>query len=178
MKKSSVIALLLVFAMVAATVCAAFVFVQADTDDTHTFWLTHYDDGRSEGAGVVFTETDSAGGWWLHVAFKPVAGVADTYEITEITNGIADGKATTVTKPEGGFVYGINVGNDYTGSGGENFTSTNCNEAVAYAQTWKVGDQFTITGLDLTGKTVPTSTAGTKYYDPSYVCTATYTKVG
>ncbi len=177
MKKSSVIALLLVFAMVAATVCATFAFAEAETsDDTHTFWLTHYDDGYVEGAGVVFTDTDTAGGWWLHAAFKPVSGTANVYEIVELTDGISDGKAVKVTKPEGGFVYGINIGNDYTEGGtkeGTNYTSKNCNDAVVYAQTWKVGDKFEITGLDLANKTVPTSTPDKKWYDPDYVCTAT-----
>ena len=142
-------------------------------------WLTHYNNGTVEGSGVVYNETDTAGGWWLHVAFKPVDGEDGVYEIAEITNGIADGSAAVVAVPEGGFVYALNTGNNYTSTGGINYTSTSCNNMIADAQTWKVGDKFTFTGIDLEDFTeVPTSTEGTDWYDPSYVCTATYTKVG
>lgn len=146
-----------------------------------TFWVTHYNDGASEGAGAIFTETDTAGGWWLHVAFKPVEveGLENVYEIVEITNGIADGSATTVAVPEGGFVWAINRGNDYItlGKGDTDFTSPNCDTALAAAQLWVVGNKLQITGVDVEGLTVPTSTEGTNWYDDAYVCTATWALV-
>ena len=137
------------------------------------FWLTHYNDGFVEGSGVIFTEEDTAGGWWLHVAFAPIAGAENAYEIVEITNGLADGSATTVAVPEGGFVWASNYGNDYIslGMGDTDFTSPNCTDAINRATAWQVGDQFVISGVDF--ETIPTTTSGVNWYDDAYVCTAT-----
>ena len=57
---------------------------------------------------------------------------------------------------------------------GPDYTSPNCNNMIADALTWKVGDKFVFEGLDLEGKTVPTSTPDTNWYDDAYVCTAKY----
>ena len=148
--------------------------------DAKMFWVTHYNDGFQEGAGSIFTETDAAGGWWLHVAFKPVDGAENTYEITEITNGLADGSAATVSMPEGGFVWAANYGNDYPSinPGDPNaidFTSDNCTNFINYATTWAVGDQFVIEGVDF--ENVPTSTPDVKWYEAEYICTATIAEV-
>ena len=144
------------------------------------FWVTHYNDGFQEGAGSIFTETDTAGGWWIHVAFKPVEGAENTYEITEITNGLADGSAATVALPEGGFVWAANYGNDYpTINPGDpsaiDYTSDNCTNFINYATTWAVGDQFVIEGVDF--ENVPTSTPDVKWYEAEYICTATIAEV-
>ena len=143
-------------------------------------WLTHYNDLTSEGAGCILTEMPEKGGeWWLQIAFEPVDGEDGVYKIVSISDGTPDGKAVRQQVPKDGFIYALNFGNDYTSSGGINYTSTSCNNMIADAQTWKVGDKFTFTGIDLEDFTkVPTSTEGTDWYDPSYVCTATYTKVG
>ena len=149
--------------------------------EAEMFWVTHFNDGSSEGAGAIFTEADTAGGWWIHVAFAPaqVEDLENVYEIVELTNGIADGSATTVAIPEGGFVWAINVGNDYItlGMGDTDFTSPNCNALVASAQLWRVGDKMQFTGLDLENLTVPTETADTMWYDDAYVCTATWAPI-
>lgn len=149
--------------------------------EAEMFWVTHFNDGTSEGAGAIFTETDNAGGWWIHVAFVPVQveDLENVYEIVEITNGIADGSATTVAVPEGGFVWAINRGNDYlsAGTGDTDFTSPNCDTALAAAQLWRVGDKMQFTGLDLEGLTIPTDTADVKWYDDAYVCTATWAPI-
>ena len=143
------------------------------------FWVTHFNDGTSEGAGAIFTESDTAGGWWIHVAFAPIAGAENAYEIVEITNGLADGSAAKVAVPEGGFVWASNYGNDYIslGMGDTDFTSPNCNAMVASAQLWRVGDKMQLTGLDLENLTVPTETADTMWYDDAYVCTATWAPI-
>ncbi len=147
------------------------------------FWISHFNDGYVEGSGVIFPETDSAGGWWIHVAFKPVEieGLENVYEIVEITNGLADGTAATIAVPEGGFVWAANYGNDYPSinadGSGIDYTSPNCSDAINAATLWMVGDKLQITGLDLEGQTIPTSTEGTNWYDDAYVCTATWAYV-
>jgi hypothetical protein len=137
------------------------------------FWLTHYNDGYVEGSGVIFTAEDTAGGWWLHVAFAPIAGAENAYEIVEITNGLSDGSAAKVAVPAGGFVWAANYGNDYIslGMGDTDFTSPNCTDAINRATAWAVGDKFVISGVDF--ETIPTSTPDVKWYDDAYVCTAT-----
>ena len=145
------------------------------------FWVTHFNDGTSEGAGAIFTESDTAGGWWIHVAFAPttVEGVESVYEIVALTNGLADGSATAVEVPEGGFVWAINTGNDYIslGMGDTDFTSPNCSGMVSQAALWAVGDKIQILGVDLEGLTVPTETPDVNWYDDAYVCTATWAMV-
>ena len=141
-----------------------------------TFWLTHYNDGFVEGSGVIFTEEDTAGGWWLHVAFAPIAGAENAYEIVEITNGLSDGSAAKVAVPAGGFVWAANYGNNYPAIGGYgddaiDYTSPNCTDAINRATAWAVGDKFVISGVDF--ETIPTSTPDVKWYDDAYVCTAT-----
>ena len=140
------------------------------------FWLTHYADGTVEGSGVIYTEEDTAGGWWIHVAFAPIAGADNAYEIVEITNGLSDGSAAKVAVPEGGFVWASNYGNNYPAIGGYgddaiDYTSPNCTDAINRATAWKVGDKFVISGVDF--ETIPTSTPDVKWYDDAYVCTAT-----
>lgn len=128
------------------------------------FWLTNYNTLNYEGIGSVMTETYTGGAWWLHVAFAPVAGTP-AYEVTAISNGCAAGGGSALAIPDGGFVYALNLGNSP-------YNSAAVNEMYSRASQWKVGDQFIFNGLDLEGKTVPTTTASTNWYDSSYVCTA------
>ena len=138
------------------------------------FWLTHYDNNTAEGAGVVFTEAYTGGEWWLHIAFTPTNDV-NVYEITAISDGTDIGDATALSVPSGGFVYAINYGNDYyTMNGGIDYTSDNCTSATVDALTWKVGDKLKISGVNTSGKTVPTTTPNKYWYDDTYVCTANY----
>ena len=183
---------------VALLLVAAFASFAVSAEES-TFHVTHYNDSGAEGACVVFTEAYSGGGWWIHVAFAPVEGKENTYEIVETVNGTGDGSAAPLEVPEGGFVYGLNTGNNWgdltqaaIDAGNfesqwwygnyqqdqEYYTTNFVNEAtramIATATTWMVGDIFVINGLDLEGLTVPTSTPDTKWYDEGYVCTATY----
>ena len=97
------VALLLVMAFASFAVSA----------EESTFHVTHYNDSAAEGACVIFTETYSGGGWWIHVAFAPVEGKENTYEIVEMVNGVSDGSGVPLEIPEGGFVYGLNTGNNW-----------------------------------------------------------------
>ena len=151
--------------------------------DGDPFWLTHYNNIEAEGAGSVMTSSYSGGAWYRHVAFSPVAGTP-AYEITAISDGTNDGSGSPLAIPSGGFVYTINKGNDWPTIYAANpsayswaanlpdYTSDACNTAFEKALTWEIGDQFIFNGLDLTGKTVPTTTSSVNWYDDAYVCTA------
>ncbi len=165
----------------------------APVPQAKVFWVTHYNDTMAEGAGVIFTESDTAGGWSTHVAFAPVEGQEGVWEIKAISLGVGTGQATTVEVPEGGFVYALNIGNDWPKLVAENpgtyddhandpnYTTTICNNlGQTEMPRWKVGDKFKIEGLtaeDIANLKVPTSTADTPWYEDGYVCTATYTVV-
>lgn len=149
----------------------------AATVEMKDFFISHYNDSYVEGAGVIFTEAYSGAAWWIHVSFKPVEGKTGVYEVVETSNGLADGSATALALPEGGFVYAANTGNNYPALGmeGENYTNDAVNAAIEIVKTMTVGSQWVFQGIDLEGKTVPTTTPDKKWYDDGYVCTA---KVG
>jgi hypothetical protein len=112
---------------------------------SNLFWVTHFNE-QQEGAGYIYTidpNTISNVNWaWnLWVAFKPVLNVPNAYEITEIYNYLTGATVTAKpTMPEGGFIYGLNLGNDYTSSGGVKYNSGHVSNAIRRASEWQVGD--------------------------------------
>jgi hypothetical protein len=106
------------------------------------FWLTRFNE-QVEGAGYIFTidpHTISNIGWkWnFWISFKPVADIPNAYEITEMYNYIDNNATVTVTPslPEGGFIYGLNLGNDYSSSGGVKYNNGRVTNAVRRASEW------------------------------------------
>ncbi len=170
----------------------------APTIELKDFFVSHYNDTSAEGAGVIFTEAYSGAAWWCHVSFKPVEGKAGVYEVVEIANGLADGSGVPLAIPEGGFVYGVNSGNNWgdlvdqhTAAGTleeqwwyasyqadpEYYTTNFAKNAavlasIEIANSMTVGSKWYFQGVDLEGKTVPTSTPDKKWYTEGYVCTA------
>lgn len=161
--------------------------VFAAAEEEKPLWLVKYNDATIEGAGVVFTEKYEGAAWWFHAAFVPT-DVEGVWKITEICDGIEDsvvggaggGKAQPLAIPEGGFVYAINVGNDYptlypNEANTVDYTSEACTACIQDIQAnWKVGTLVKFTGIDFEGFTIPTTTPDIKYYDDGYKCTATY----
>ena len=142
------------------------------------FWVTHFNDNTAEGAGTIFTEAYTGAGWWLHVSFKPVEGKANVYEVVETSDGTPDGNGTALAIPEGGFVFASNYGNDYITLNNDpnatNYVTKGAGDIIAAFKALKAGDKITVKGVDLEGKTIPTSTPEKNWYDPEYVCTAEY----
>ena len=162
--------------------------LEPDYDTTvydHKLWLTHFNDLASEGAGAIVTDSNVKGsGWNNYYAFAPIEGTNE-YEITAISLGANKGDGVMPAVPAGGFVYSINPGNNYPylNQNGDtvgkfpdmpDYTSENCSQMLADVASWKIGDRFVFGNLDLNGRTIPTTTAGTMWYEESYVCTATY----
>ncbi len=142
------------------------------------FWVTHYNEWYSEGAGVVFTEYYPEGTylWGLHVAFDYVATVngENVYQITDISNGLADGGASALSIPDDGFVWVINAGNDYPslGTDAPDFTSPACFHMIDIATQWQIDDKFTFYDVDFSN--VPTTTPDINWYDDDYYCTSRF----
>ena len=148
----------------------------AMAEEEKPFWVTHFNDSASEGAGAIFTQPYQNAGWWLHFAFAPT-DVEGVYQIVDSSNGLGDGLALPLEIPEGGFVWAANYGNDYIalGIGDTDFTSPSCTNCIDdVVASWMTGTLVKFNGLDLEALTVPTSTPGTLWYDDAYVCTATY----
>lgn len=138
----------------------------------YPLWVTHFD-ALAEGAGSIMTVPYSDGGWSFHIALAPT-DIAGTYEVTAMSNGMYDGSGKALDIPEGGFVYVLNVGNDYTSLGGVNYQSTACRTTLSYALAWKLGDKITIGNLSTVNKVVPTTTPDIEWYYDDYQCTATF----
>ncbi len=184
------------FALVAVLLCAA-LCSSAFAAEEKAFWVSHFNDSTPEGAGVIFTEKPTEGcTWWVMFAFAPT-GTENVYEVTAVVDGTGDGSAGPMDVPEGGFVYGLNTGNDWptvlanagaTGDGATgqwfdnadhaakpNYINDNNNAAMADAKaTFTVGTKIELIGVDFDTLTVPTSTPDKNWYDADYVCTATY----
>ena len=188
----------LLVSVLIAVLLTAFAVVPASAEEG-VFWFSAYNDTRIEGAGVVFNKPFTDCTWWILVAFAPVEGAENAYEIIAMVDGVADGSASPLDVPEGGFVYGLNTGNDWASiveqakAAGNlesqwwyssyqqdpdyystNFVNDACNSMIATVRTWSVGDKFVITGIDFETNTPPTSTPDLAWYSDDYVCVATY----
>ncbi|MBR4279205.1 MAG: dockerin type I repeat-containing protein, partial [Clostridia bacterium] len=153
-----------------------------------SFWVTHFNDMSLEGVGVICTGDKGGSAWWISVAFAPVDGYDNVYEVVEKTDGTADGSGKVLNVPAGGFVWSGNYGNDYPSlyasnptlyaayadaSQYPNYTNAGAQKSVAAAKSWNVGDKFVIDGIDFEFKSVPTTTPGLNWFDAGYVSTAT-----
>lgn len=172
MKKISAIVVALI------VLCLSLVPMAASAADEKPLWITHFNENTVEGGGVIFTSDYSGAVWWIHFAFAPT-NVENVYTIKEISNGIADGTATPLAVPEGGFVYALNVGNDYATINNNpndiNYTSDGCNNTINDVTTnWMVGMNIKFNGVDFDNLSIPTTTPDVMWYNDGYVCTATY----
>ncbi len=153
-----------------------------------SFWVTHYNDMSLEGVGVICTGDKGGSAWWISVAFAPVDGYDNVYEVVEKTDGTANGSGKVLNVPEGGFVWSGNYGNNYPAlyasnptlyaqyadaSAYPNYTNAGAQKSVAAAKSWNIGDKFVIDGIDFEFKSVPTTTPGLNWFDAGYVSTAT-----
>lgn len=161
-------------------------FIQAAPDyesygyklkSTEPFFLTHYNDVIAEGASVIMTRPygktkgdPSDANWWTHIAFTPIAAHEGMYMVTEVsTNGVADGLATPIEIPEGGFVWIANYGNDYSGQGGIKYTNTAVNNVLAIARSIEVGRVVCFENVDIENQDIHNVNGRTYYYQEGYV---------
>ncbi|MBE6683673.1 MAG: hypothetical protein E7595_05955 [Ruminococcaceae bacterium] len=164
----------------------AFYSVSAAPNEWNTFWVTHYNDWSGEAAAAIVTgqEHNVIQGWaWRYVVvFEPVESLYGVYEVSKTFNflgsaidsaEVVDAHTNTVV-PEGGFIYHLNYGNDYSSTGGTNYKNDQINAAINVAMSWQVGDRLEFTSLNLESLVVPTITPNVKWYESGYICTAKY----
>ncbi len=143
------------------------------------FFLSHFNEVMAEGASVFMTRAYgkvagdlSNAEWWTHIAFAPVEGQEGMYVVTEIsTSGLADGLATPITVPEGGFVWIANYGNDYitAGTGQIDYTNAAVNAAIDLAKSLEVGRVVCFENIDFEGEDVHNINGKIPYYNEDYV---------
>ncbi len=153
---------------------------EPELEDGKTFWVTHFNDNSAEGAGSIFTQAYTGCGWWVHASFKPVEGLKNVYELVEKSDGASNGTATPLTIPEGGFVYAVNSGNDWTTINNDphdvNFKNKGSSDSMSAIRSLRIGDKIRFSGLNLETMRIPTTTEYIDYYSEGYVCTAQYEK--
>ncbi len=171
-----IVALLLVVLLTLPLAAVMNITASAD-DEWKGFWLTHYNSVAVEASGVIVTSQDynTNQAWRLVVSFSPVGG--NCYEIVEIVNYLETAEDTYhIAVPDGGFLYLLNMGNDYTSTGGVRYYNDQCAAAIADALTWQEGEIFEFVNLNLESLTAPTLTPSVNWYADGYVCTAKYRK--
>ena len=151
---------------------------EIELKDAKTFWVTHFNNNTVEGAGTIFTNAYTGCAWWLNIAFKPVEGLENVYEVVEKSDGASNGSGKALDIPEGGFVWAINNGNNYVSIYGDehdvNFSNQASRDAIAAGRKLKVGDMIQISGINLLTQQIPTTTEYIDYYSSAYVCTAKF----
>ena len=179
-----------IIAILLAVLCVlpafAFTSVTAKPNEWQPLWLTHYNDSANEAAAVIITKDEfnviNAWAWRLVFIFSPVEGKPGVYELTDKFDHLNVGadSETVITAftgssvPDGGFIYNINHGNDYSSTGGIDYTNDNTVNAIEDAKNWEVGTRFEFTNLNLESLVAPTLTPNLKWYESGYVCTAKY----
>lgn len=138
--------------------------------ESDSFFVTHFNDALVEGASCIMTKEYTGAGWWTHIAFAPVEGQEGMYTVTEVsTSGLADGLATPLAIPEGGFVWITNYGNDYSAQGGIKYTNDAVNAAIEIAKSMTVGRVVCFENVDFEGEDVHNINGKLTYYTEGYV---------
>ncbi len=177
-------------AIILAVLCVlpafAFQSVSAAPNDWNTFWLTGHNTCAQEAGAALVTANEfnviNAWAWRYVCVFEPVEGKAGVYELTATFDHLAHGTAdesvitdfTGSSVPDGGFIYHINVGNDYSANGGINYVNNSTNQALETAKSWEIGTKFEFINLNLESLVAPTLTPNLKWYESGYECTAKY----
>ena len=164
----------------------AFQSVGAAPNAWNDFWLTHYNTSTNEAAGTLVTKNEgnviNAWAWRIVLVFEPVDKKPGVYELTQKHDLLSCGAEseevinafTGSSIPDGGFIYHINAGNDYSSTGGINYKNDHTAKAIADASSWEIGTKFEFINLNLESFVAPTLTPNLNWYDNSYVCTAKY----
>ena len=179
-----------IVAIMLAIICVlpafAFQTVNAEPNEWETFWLTTYNDCSQEAGAAIITANEfnviNAWAWRYICVFEPVENRAGVFELTHKFDYLGDSNTsegvitdfTGFSVPDGGFIYNINVGNDYSATGGINYVNDQTNKALEVAKSWELGTQFEFVNLNIESLVAPTVTPNLKWYESGYICTAKY----
>jgi len=110
------------------------------SSQTNMFWVTHFNE-QEEGGGIIITDASILSSiswpWHVWIAFQRIDSITNGYEIVNKLDYILSETAEqTLEIPEGGFIYGLSLGSDYSASGGPNYNSGFVSTAVRRALEW------------------------------------------
>lgn len=101
--------------------------------------------------------------WWKTATFD---WNGSCYECVAL-NMAANGNAVKESEiPENGFVFAVNLGNDYSSTGGKNYTNGIASAAFSTLDSVTVGSKAYLSGIDLKAGTIKTN--GQLWYSPSF----------
>ncbi len=170
-------------------------FHLGDKEDWTPLWLTNYnaDASSSNGGGIIYNKSDletayKNSDWWDYYLFAPAEGFGEgVYEVLGSSFGVdhdvtgtagasvadlfADAGVSAI--PEGGFVYCLHTGNNYS----IDYTSSNTfNGYVQYRKDFTKGAKIYFEEVDLENfeKIEKLSDDGTLHYEDGYFNTAKY----
>ncbi len=175
---------ILAFALVCCVLFAALPLSSAayGTSDGRLV-ITHINTaGSYEGAAVIMagkngsTVGDYGGYEWWKVAVFGWDKTERVYKVTAVNNSTGSGQNKGAMQiPDGGFAYGVCVGNDYSASGGINYINAPTKNSYELVGKLKVGDKAYLYGTDLKNGIIKNN--GEKWYSSSFV-SESYIKIG
>ena len=87
---------------------------------------------------------------WNRVAVFDWDDTKNAFVVTDICNNVGNTAQKDVLIPENGFVISVNLGNDYSGSGGINYTNKIANETYYALDKLEIGMTAYVKGVDFT----------------------------
>ncbi len=106
--------------------------------------------------------------WWKTATFEWDES-QDAYVITQLDLLVGSGRNKCTLIPQNGFVIAVNLGNNYSASGGINYTNDTANYVFEKLSVLKVGQKAYLTGIDPKNGTFEYSGKINEYYSPSFV---------
>jgi len=149
--------------------------------------ITHINDFGKEGSGVIFTPThgDTVLGkltYWVVVTFDWDEN-DNCFKVTKVQGETGDKDQTEI--PKTGFVYGVNVGNNYpdlyakTGNpayaGKPNYVNDRTSKSYQFAKSLTVGTKASLYNVNIKSDVIDVS--GSVWYSDSFI-TNSYIKIG
>lgn len=131
----------------------------------------------AEGHSVIYTPAYGrsiyTGGvdfaWWRTVTFE-YSDEAEAYVVTDVSTSVGAGYPKHAYIPDGGFVLCANTGNDYSQSGGIDYTNELSTAAYNAIASLSPGDTAYVVGANIADGTIETQ--GSPYYGDSFVSDA------
>ena len=94
---------------------------------------------------------------WNRIAVFDWDDEKNAYIVTEVCNNVGNTALKDVIIPENGFVVSVNLGNDYSGSGGINYTNKIANETYYALENLEIGMTAYVKGVDFINSKIDVS---------------------
>lgn len=103
---------------------------------------------------------------WNRIAVFDWDDQKNAYIVTDVCNNVGNTALKDVIIPENGFVVSVNLGNDYSGSGGINYTNKIANESYYALENLEIGMTAYVKGVDFENSKLDIS--GSTHYSSDF----------